>query len=134
MFNGEHGIPCEDLIRQLEECHKSSFIQKATGKCTPIKQEVTDCMHQARLASERQKILEKRKRTWKFAEKRKELYEEEFGENGYLKKVIEKERAMKGSNGGDAGAVGDAGAARDAAASTASTTVTNTSSAPSTTE
>ncbi|KAG7880651.1 hypothetical protein KL905_002625 [Ogataea polymorpha] len=80
---------CEDLIDALEECHRTNFLEKAFGKCNIVKQDLTNCLHESRLAAEREKIKEKRKKAKEFEMKKKKLEEEEYGKNAYLKKVIE---------------------------------------------
>ncbi|KAH3668950.1 hypothetical protein OGAPHI_002705 [Ogataea philodendri] len=70
---------------------RSGFVEKAFGKCNVAKQELTNCLHESRLAKERDQILMKRKKTKEFELKRKKLEEEEYGKNAYLKKVVELE-------------------------------------------
>ncbi|ODV87313.1 hypothetical protein CANARDRAFT_91528 [[Candida] arabinofermentans NRRL YB-2248] len=95
MLDRDKFMRCEDLIDQLEECHRSDFFEKAFGKCNIIKQDLTNCLHNARLAADREKILERRKKNKEFEMKKKQMEEEEYGKNGYLKKVIEQEYQKK---------------------------------------
>ncbi|GME71031.1 unnamed protein product [Ambrosiozyma monospora] len=86
---------CEDLIDALEECHKSPFLEKMFGKCTIIKQDLSDCLHHARLAADREKILERREKNKRIQEKLKKAEENEWGKDGYLKQVAEREYQLR---------------------------------------
>lgn len=88
-------IACEDLIDALEECHRSNFMDKIFGKCNIIKQDLTNCLHHNRLAMDRAKILERKAKNKELEIKKQKLKEEEWGKDGYLKKVIEKEYELK---------------------------------------
>lgn len=79
----------------LEKCHQEGFLAKATGKCTPIKQELSACLDATSMARRRRKIKQKLQKRKEFEKAKKELYEEEYGKDGYLKKVIEKENEIK---------------------------------------
>lgn len=86
---------CEDLIDALEECHKSPFIETMFGKCSDVKVQLSQCLHQNRLANDRIQILQRREKNKVLEEKKKAREAEEWGENGYLKKVIELEYQQK---------------------------------------
>lgn len=82
---------CEDLIDALEECHKSPYLETMIGKCSDIKVQLAACIHENRLAHDREKILQRREANKKLEMNKKKREEEEWGENGYLKKVVELE-------------------------------------------
>lgn len=82
---------CEGLIDQLEECHKSPVMERFFGKCSEIKTQLTACLHQERLAHDRELILQRREKNKTFQEGKKQRDAEEWGEDGYLKKVLELE-------------------------------------------
>lgn len=86
---------CEDLIDALEECHRSPFFETVLGKCTDIKIQLATCLHENRLANDRIQILERKKKNKQLEELKKKREEEEWGENGYLKKVVELEYKQK---------------------------------------
>lgn len=89
---------CEDLIDALEECHRSPFFETVLGKCSDIKVQLSQCLHENRLANDRIQILERREKNKILEQKKKQREEEEYGENGYLKKVIEIEYQRKLQN------------------------------------
>lgn len=87
--------PCEDIIDELEECHKSPVFERFFGKCSEVKMRLTKCLHEARLAHDRELILQRREKNKVFEEGKKQRHKEEWGEDGYLEKVIEVELARK---------------------------------------
>ncbi|KAG0679886.1 hypothetical protein C6P40_003897 [Pichia californica] len=86
---------CEELIDALEECHRSPFFETVLGKCSDVKIQLSQCIHNNRLANDRIQILERREKNKILDAKKKQREEEEYGENGYLKKVIEVEYQRK---------------------------------------
>lgn len=56
---------------------------------------MTKCLHDARLAGERQFIEKSREKRKSLEEKWKRIDEEEFGEDGILRKIIERHQAKK---------------------------------------
>lgn len=86
---------CEDLIDALEECHKSPFFETVLGKCSDVKIQLSTCLHESRLASDRENIIKRREKNKILEEKKKLREEEEWGKDGYLKKVIELEYKNK---------------------------------------
>ncbi|CDK25911.1 unnamed protein product [Kuraishia capsulata CBS 1993] len=84
-------MACEDLIEALEECHRLNFMKKAFGACNIQKSQLSNCLHETRLAADREKILVRREKNKKFEEKMKKIKEEEWGKDMKLKKVVEKE-------------------------------------------
>lgn len=86
---------CEDLIDMLEECHKSPFLETAMGKCSDIKIQLSQCLHENRLANDREQILKRREKNKILEENKRKRLEEEWGENEYLKKVVELELKSK---------------------------------------
>ncbi|VEU20403.1 DEKNAAC101384 [Brettanomyces naardenensis] len=95
IIDREKNFECEDIIQALEECHKQGFMAKAFGKCTPVKQQLSMCLHETRMAEQRKKILQQREKIKSFEQKKKKLFEEEYGKDGYLKKVVEKEYELE---------------------------------------
>ncbi|ANZ75559.1 BA75_01941T0 [Komagataella pastoris] len=94
-LDSERFHPCEDLIKALQECHRNEFMKQIFGLCNEPKTLLTKCLHDTRLAQEREKILERKEKTKKFELRRKQLEEEKYGKDGYLKKVIEKELELE---------------------------------------
>jgi len=90
-----YNTACSSLMRALEECQKKGFINKALGRCSSLRQELNICLDQTTQARRRRKIIRKKAERKKFEEKKKQMYEEEYGKDGYLKKVIEKEYELK---------------------------------------
>ncbi|VUG16616.1 DEBR0S1_21286g1_1 [Brettanomyces bruxellensis] len=88
-------MACSSLMRALDECQKKGFINKALGRCSSLRQELNMCLDQTTQARRRRKIIRKKAERKKFEEKKKKMFEEEYGKDGYLKKVIEKEYEMK---------------------------------------
>lgn len=86
---------CEDLIDLLEQCHKSPFVETMMGKCSDIKIQLSQCLHDSRLANDRAQILKRREKNKLLEEQKKKRLEEEWGENEYLKKVVEFELKAK---------------------------------------
>lgn len=82
---------CEDLIDALEECHRSPFYETFLGKCSDIKLQLSKCLHENRLANDREQILQRREKNKVLDEKKKQREALEWGEDAYLKKVIELE-------------------------------------------
>lgn len=86
---------CEDLIDALEECHKSPFFETVLGKCSDIKVQLSTCLHENRLANDRENILKRQEKNRVLEVNKKVREEEEWGEGGYLKKVVEMELKQK---------------------------------------
>jgi COX assembly protein 2 len=86
---------CEDLIDALEECHRLPYLDTLLGKCSDIKLQLSTCLHENRLANDRIQILKRQEKNKQLEISKKKREEEEWGENGYLKKVIELEYQQK---------------------------------------
>jgi COX assembly protein 2 len=82
--------PCEKLMDALEECHRQEFLKQALGMCNFEKDELSKCLHYTRVQDANDRIRLSKERQKKFELKKKEREEEEYGKNGYLKKVLEK--------------------------------------------
>lgn len=79
---------CGDLIEALEECHRQGYISKIFGSCNNFKDELTKCLKSERLDRSREnslKAIEKRK---KIEQRWKQMEEEEYGKDAYLKKNL----------------------------------------------
>ena len=74
----------------LEECHRQEFLKQALGMCNFEKDELSKCLHYTRVQDANDRIRLSKERHQRFELKRKEREEEEYGKNGYLKKVLEK--------------------------------------------
>ncbi|KAI8361163.1 hypothetical protein B0O80DRAFT_525053 [Mortierella sp. GBAus27b] len=61
-------VSCEDIIIELDKCHKSGFLNRYLGGCNHLKQAMNDCL-QAEFDINRKKHFEKAK------EKRKKVEE-----------------------------------------------------------
>lgn len=86
---------CEALIDALEECHRSPVLGQLFGKCSEDKARLTACLHEARLAHDREQVLLRREKNAAFALKKQQMHEEEWGPDGYLQRVVELELAAK---------------------------------------
>lgn len=82
--------PCEKLMDALEECHRQEFLKQALGMCNFEKDELSKCLYYTRVQDANDRIRLSKERQKKFELKKKEREEEEYGKNGYLKKVLEK--------------------------------------------
>lgn len=80
---------CEQLMDALEECHKKEFLKQAMGMCNFEKDQLTRCLHRVRLDDSKDRIRISREKQKKFEQRRKEIEEEVYGKNNYLKKVID---------------------------------------------
>lgn len=74
----------------LEECHRQEFLKQALGMCNFEKDELSKCLHYTRVQDANDRIRLSKERQKRFELKKKEREEEEYGKNGYLKKVLEK--------------------------------------------
>lgn len=83
---------CEKLMDALEECHRQSLLKQSLGVCNFEKDELSKCLHYTRVNDANERIKQSRERNKRLEQKRKQVEEELYGKNGYLKKVIEKEK------------------------------------------
>lgn len=86
---------CEKLMDALEECHKKEFLKQAMGMCNFEKDELTKCLHVTRVEDSKERIRISREKEKVMMERRKQVEEEAYGKNGYLRKVIEMEMQKK---------------------------------------
>lgn len=63
------------------------------GLCNNEKEALSQCLHEARLAGERELIKQRRQERKMVEEKWKKIDEEEYGEDAILKKIIERHQA-----------------------------------------
>ncbi|EDK47017.1 hypothetical protein PVL30_005329 [Lodderomyces elongisporus] len=89
---------CEKLMDALEECHRREFIKQCLGLCNYEKDQLAQCLHYTRVGDSKERIKESRQRQKKWEEAKRKREEEEYGKNGYLKKVIELEMQKKKNN------------------------------------
>lgn len=79
---------CEKLMDALEQCHRQEFLKQALGACNFEKNELTKCLHLTRVEDAKDRIRASQERQKAQREKRKQIEEETYGKNGYLRKVI----------------------------------------------
>lgn len=90
-------IACYDFIQALDKCHQKEYYKRIFGLCNNEKDALTKCLHDARLAGEREFIL-KRKEARKDLEKKwKQIDEEEYGEDAILKTILDRHYAKNKS-------------------------------------
>jgi COX assembly protein 2 len=88
-------ISCTELIQALEECHQKSYLQRCLGLCNNETEALTNCLHEARLETQKHLILKKKEKQKKLTETWKKLKDEEYGEDQLLKKLLEREQAKR---------------------------------------
>ncbi|AET39714.1 Cmc2p Ecym_4693 [Eremothecium cymbalariae DBVPG len=86
---------CLDLIQALDKCHQAEFYKKAFGYCNNEKEELSKCLHEARLADQKDNILKNKEKRKMIDQKWKQIEEEEFGEDAILKKIIQRHAAKQ---------------------------------------
>ncbi|RCK65510.1 COX assembly mitochondrial protein 2 [Candida viswanathii] len=84
---------CEKLMDALEQCHRQEFLKQCLGLCNFEKEQLIQCLHFQRVEDAKVRILANRAKQKAWEQHRKENYEEAYGKNGYLKKVLEAEAA-----------------------------------------
>lgn len=90
-------ISCHEVIQALEECHQRSYIERCFGVCNNEKDALVQCLHEARLETQKHLILQRKEKQKKVRESWKKLKEEEYGEDQLLKKLLEREEAKRNS-------------------------------------
>lgn len=65
------------------------------GLCNNEKEAVSKCLHETRLATQRDLIIKSKERQEKYKETFKKLKEDEYGEDQFLKKLLEREQAKR---------------------------------------
>lgn len=68
---------------------------KIMGMCNFEKDELNKCLHYTRIEDSKERIRVSRERAKVLEKIRKQREEEEYGKNGYLRKVVELERKGK---------------------------------------
>ena len=63
-----HSQPCQEVIRQLEICHKEHPLRKFFGVCNPLKRALNECL--------KREVADRRKENSKVAQERKRKYQE----------------------------------------------------------
>ncbi|CAK9442371.1 uncharacterized protein LODBEIA_P61140 [Lodderomyces beijingensis] len=86
---------CDKLMDALEECHRQEFLKQCLGLCNFEKDQLTKCLHFTRVNDSKERIKRNRDKQAKWEAAKKLREEEEYGKNGYLKKVIELEMQKK---------------------------------------
>ncbi|QLQ79207.1 hypothetical protein HG537_0B05540 [Torulaspora globosa] len=86
---------CYELIQALDKCHQQEYYKRIFGLCNNEKEALSQCLHEARLAGEREAIKQRRQERKVMEEKWKKIDEEEYGEDVILKKIIERYQAKK---------------------------------------
>ncbi|CCE91054.1 Cmc2p TDEL_0C01650 [Torulaspora delbrueckii] len=86
---------CYDLIVALDKCHQKEYYKRIFGLCNNEKDALTKCLHDARLAGERDLIKQRREERKAVENKWKKIDEEEYGEDAILKKILERHQAKK---------------------------------------
>lgn len=89
-------LACIDYIEALEKCHQQEYIKRCFGICNNQKEMLSKCLHEARLETQKHLILKTREKQKVFKEKWQKNAEEEYGEDQFLKKLLEREQAKKG--------------------------------------
>lgn len=79
----------------LEECHNQEFLKQTLGLCNFEKDELAKCLHYTRVNDSKERIRLARERSKKLEDKKKQRDEELYGKDSYLKKMIEQEAAKK---------------------------------------
>ena len=82
---------CEKLMDALEQCHRQEFLKQCLGVCNFEKEQLVQCLHYQRVEDSKIKILQNRLRQKAWEDHKKQIEEETYGKNGYLKKVLELE-------------------------------------------
>lgn len=77
-------------MKALDECHAQGFLTTSLGSCNKLSAELTMCLKDER--KDRQRIIlgQAREKRKLLEQKWKQIDEEEFGKDGYLKGVIGK--------------------------------------------
>jgi COX assembly protein 2 len=80
----------------LEQCHQRPFVQRALGVCNNEKEALSKCLHEARMASQNHQIIKNQEKNKEMKQTWKKLKEDEFGEDEFLLKLLQREKAKKG--------------------------------------
>ncbi|ODQ64873.1 UPF0287-domain-containing protein [Nadsonia fulvescens var. elongata DSM 6958] len=81
---------CEDLVLALEECHAQNFIPRAFGLCNNISDDLTLCLRQVRKDAAKENMMKARERRKALEQRWKEIDEETYGKDMYLKNIAKK--------------------------------------------
>ncbi|CDR40216.1 CYFA0S04e06106g1_1 [Cyberlindnera fabianii] len=90
-------ISCQEVIEALEQCHRRSYLERCFGICNNEKEALTKCLHEARMESQKHQILKRKEERKKVQDNWKKLKEDEYGDEQFLKKLLEREKAKKGN-------------------------------------
>lgn len=63
-----HSKKCQEVIRELEKCHRDHPLRKFFGACNPLKRALNECL--------KREVAERRKENYAIAQKRKRKYQE----------------------------------------------------------
>ena len=63
-----HSPKCQEVIRELEKCHKDHPLRKFFGACNPLKRALNECL--------RQEVAAQRKQNYAIAQEKKKRYQE----------------------------------------------------------
>lgn len=90
-------ISCHEYIEALEECHQTEFLKRCFGLCNNQKEALSKCLHEARIEGQKYQFYQSRQKKAAMEAKWKKSKEEEYGEDEFLKKLLEREIAKKSS-------------------------------------
>ena len=62
-----HSEKCQEVIRELEKCHKDHPLRKYFGVCNPLKRALNECL--------KREVAERRKENYAVAQERKKKYQ-----------------------------------------------------------
>ncbi|ODV75949.1 Cmc2p [Cyberlindnera jadinii NRRL Y-1542] len=88
-------ISCADFIEALEKCHQRPFVERAFGVCNNEKEALSACLHEARMHSQNLQIVKKQEKGKEMKKKWEKLKDDEYGEDQFLLKLLEREQAKK---------------------------------------
>ncbi|KAL6937841.1 hypothetical protein ACO0RG_004365 [Hanseniaspora osmophila] len=86
---------CYDLIQALNECHQKEYYKRALGLCNVEKDALSKCLHDARLEGTKYAINKNKEKRKRLEEKWKKMQEEQYGEDMFLKKLLQKKIAER---------------------------------------
>ncbi len=89
---------CVDYIEALEKCHQQEYLKRCFGICNNQKEALSKCLHEARLETQKHLILKSREKQKGFRESWKKMDEEAYGEEEFLKKLLQREKAKRGES------------------------------------
>jgi COX assembly protein 2 len=63
-----HSQKCQEIIRELEKCHKDHPLRKFLGSCNQLKRSLNECL--------KGEVAQRRKENYAVAQERKRKYQE----------------------------------------------------------